>query len=182
MRYDLVGKNARMFLPQSLQAVSGLAEVDRLNVCDSADEAAHGYDFESRLGNLRLNGTARVDRYLAGPDPSEVLADGGRAILGHETFRVRTRKDRDLVVVMRTSSTVDANVMRAGGSGQFRVEIAEAGLIVNTGGRTPARVAFRPRPGWDEQSFRIPAGFLGDGSTVVTFAGRYASFYYWFFQ
>jgi hypothetical protein len=181
-RYDMVGKSARMFLPQSLQAVSGLAEVDRLNVCDSADEAAHGYEFESRLGNLGLNGTARVDRYLAGLDPSEAVADSGRAILGHESFRVRTRKDRDLVVVMRTSSAVDANVMRAAGSGQFRVEIAEAGFIVNTGGRASARVVFRPRPGWDEQSFRIPGGFLGDGTTALTFAGRYASFYYWFFQ
>jgi hypothetical protein len=181
MRYDLVGKNARMFLPESLQAVSGLAEVDRINVCDSADEAAHAYRFDSRLGNLRLNGTARVDRYAV-EGAGEVVADGGRAILGQESFRVRTRKDADLVVVMRTASSVNANVMRASGSGQFGVEIAEAGIVVDTGGQVSARVAFRPRPGWDERSFRVPGRFLGDGATTMTLSGRYASFFYWFFQ
>jgi hypothetical protein len=182
MRYDLVGKNARMFLPESFQAAAGLRETDRLNVCDSADEAAHSYRFESRLGNLRLNGTARVDRYTAEGGAGEVVADGGRAILGSETFRVRTRKGTDLVVVMRTSSSMNANVMRASGSGQYGVEIAEAGIIVDTGGQTAARVAFRPRPGWDERTFRIPGRYLSDGSTSVTLSGRYASFFYWFFQ
>jgi hypothetical protein len=182
MRYDLVGKNARMFLPESYQAVSGLREVDRLNVCDSSDEAAHAYRFESRLGNLPLNGTARVDRYSGEGGPGEVVADAGRAILGHETFEVRTRKGRDLVVVMRTSSSVNANVMRAGGSGQYGVEIAEAGIVVDTGGRISARLAFRPRPGWDERLFRIPGSFLEEGTTSITVAGRYASFFYWFFQ
>jgi len=182
VRYDMVGKNRHLFLPESLQAVAGLQEVDRLNVCDSADEAAHGYDFDSRLGNLRLNGTARVDRYGPEGGSGELLADGGRAILGRESFRVRTRKDHDLTVVMRTSASVNANVMRAGGSGQYGVEIAEAGIIVDTGGRTSARVTFRPRPGWDERSFVIPGSFLADGSTSLVLAGRYASFYYWFFQ
>lgn len=181
MRYDLVGKNARMFLPESYQAVRGLREVDRLNVCDSADEAAHGYAYESRLGNLALNGTARVDRY-GDPGSGELVADGGRAILGRESFRVRTRKDRDLTVVLRTASSVNANVMRAGGSGQYGVDIAEAGIIVETGGRTSARVTFRPRPGWDERSFLIPGSFLAEGSTAFVLTGRYASFYYWFFQ
>jgi hypothetical protein len=182
IKYDLVGKNARMFLPESFEAVSGLREVDRLNVCDSADEAAHGYRFLSRLGNLSLNGTARVDRYASDSGEGELVADGGRAILGRETFRVRTRKDADLVVVMRTSSSVNANVMRASGSGQFGIDIAEAGIIVDTGGQVSARVAFRPRPGWDERSFRVPGRFLSDGSTPLTLSGRYATFYYWFYQ
>ena len=182
IKYDLVGKNARMFLPGSFEAVSGLREVDRLNVCDSADEAAHGYRFLSRLGNLSLNGTARVDRYASDSGEGELLADGGRAILGSETFRVRTRKDADLVVVMRTSSSVNANVMRASGSGQFGIDIAEAGIIVDTGGQVSTRVAFRPHPGWDERSFRVAGRFLSDGSTPLTLSGRYATFYYWFYQ
>ena len=182
MRYDLVGKNARMFLPESFQAVSGLRETDRLNICDAADEAAHAYRFESRLGNLSLNGTARVDRYATDAGEGEVLIDGGRAILGKESFRIRTRKDADLVVVMRTAPSVNANVMRAGGSGQFGVEITEAGMIVETGGQPSGRVTFRPRAGWDERSFRIPGRFLSEGTTSVTLTGRYASFYYWFYQ
>ena len=181
-RYDLVGKNARMFLPESLQAVSGLVEVDRLNVCDSADEAAHSYRFQSRLGNLALHGTARVARYTVEGAADEMVADGGRAILGQESFRIRTRKDADLVVVMRTSSSVNANVMRASGSGQYGVEIAEAGIVVDTGGQVSSRVTFRPRPGWDERSFRIPGRFLSEGTTAITMSGRYAAFFYWFFQ
>jgi hypothetical protein len=182
MHYDLVGKSARMFLPESLQAVSGLVEVDRLNVCDSADEAAHSYRFKSRLGNLPLHGTARIARYSVEGAPEEVVADGGRAILGHESFRIRTRKDADLVVVMRTSSSVNANVLRASGSGQYGVEIAEAGIVVDTGGQESARVTFRPRPGWDERSFRIPGRFLSEGTTTITLGGRYAAFFYWFYQ
>jgi len=51
-----------------------------------------------------------------------------------------------------------------------------------TGGQVSARVAFRPRPGWDERSFRVPGRFLSDGSTPLTLSGRYATFYYWFYQ
>jgi hypothetical protein len=41
MRYDLVGKSRRLFLPETLAAVARLTEVDRLNVCDSRDEVDH---------------------------------------------------------------------------------------------------------------------------------------------
>ena len=63
-RYDaLVGRGARAPAPDARRRWRTLAEVDRLNVCDPADEAAHGYRFDSRLGNLRLHGAARVDQY-----------------------------------------------------------------------------------------------------------------------
>ena len=72
--------------------------------------------------------------------------------------------------------------MRASGSGQFGIDIAEAGIIVETGGQVSARLAFRPRPGWDERSFRIPGRFLSEGNTTLALSGRYAAFYYWFYQ
>jgi len=183
MRYDLVGKNARLFLPQSLEAVRGLAEVDRLNVCDARAEAAHGYRYRSRLGDILLHGAVRIDAYTApGPASGEIVADGGRAILGEESFRVRCQRGRDLVVVMRTAASARAAVMRASGSGIYGLEIPEVGIAVRAGGELSARLTFRPRPGWDERVFRIPGGFLGDGQTELTISGRFASFYYWFFQ
>ena len=180
MRYDLVGRNGRMRLPESQEAVRGLAEVDRLNVCDSRDEAAHRYRYRSHLGNLLLHGAVRIDSY-AGSAP-ELVADGGRAILGGESFLVRTRRGPDLLVVMRTAASAPAASMRASGSGIYGMEFPEAGLVVRAGGQVAARLAFRPRPGWDERVFRIPGGFLQDGATELALSGRYASFYYWFYQ
>ena len=40
----------------------------------------------------------------------------------------------------------------------------------------------RTRPGWDEQVFRITADQVQEGRTRLQLSGRYASFYYWFFQ
>ncbi len=182
LRYDLVGKNRRLFLPQSEEAVRGLTEVDRLNVCDARDEAAHQYRYRSHLGNLRLQGAVRIDSYAIPGRAPEVLADGGRAILGDEAFRVRSARSRDLVVVMRTAASARTAVMRASGSGIYGMEIPEAVLDVLAGGQLSARLAFRPRPGWDERVFRIPGRFLQEGETELTLSGRYASFHYWFYQ
>jgi hypothetical protein len=183
MRYDLVGRNARLWLPGTRAVVQRLTEVDRLNVCDATDEAVHGYRFRSELGGVRLHGTARIARYgEAEAGPGELVADAGRAIVGSESFRVKTRAGRDLVVVLRTAADVSANVLRAGGNGQFTLGFAEEGLVVEAGGQSAGRVTFRPRPGWEEHVFRVPGHLLADGTTELKLSGRYASFYYWFFQ
>lgn len=181
MSYDLVGKNGRLFLPASLEATRGKTEVDRLNVCDSRDEAAHGYEFESLLGNLRLHGTARVAAYTA-PAPPETVVDGGRAILGHESFWVRTHPGRELTIVLRTADSVDAGVYRAAGSGSLSLTVAEAGLVLRVDDEIVSRVAIRPGAGWHEAVFRVPGHLLRSERTHLELTGRYASFYYWFFQ
>jgi hypothetical protein len=181
-RFDVLGRNARFYLPETLAAVQALQEVDRLNVCDSVDELAHGYEFRSGAGGLRLFGTPRVAAYAPADPASDRVADAGRLILGTESFRVRTRAGRDLIIVMRTADSATAGVMRASGGGQFPMEIPEAGIILRADGRNVGRVTFRPRPGWDEQVFRITADRLHDGYTRLELSGRYASFYYWFFQ
>ncbi len=180
MRYDLVGKSGRLFLPEARRAVEELREVDRLNVCDSRDEAAHSYSFSSQLGALRLHGTARIEAY-PGP-PQEIVADGGRAIVGSESFTVQTVRGRDLVVALRTASAVDTNVLRASGSGTVGLQFPEAGLTVEVEGTSAGRWSFRPRPGWDEQLFRIPAALVAEDRTRITLSGRYAAFQYWFYQ
>jgi len=180
-RFDLLGRNARFYLPETVAAVRGLEEVDRLNVCDSRDEADHGYSFRSGLGGLRLFGTPRVAAYAADA-AGERVADAGRLIIGEESFLVRTPARRDLIVVMRTSDSATAGVLRASGAGQVPMEIPEAGIVLRVDGKPVGRVTFRPRPGWDEEVFRITADRIAEGHTRVQLSGRYASFYYWFFQ
>jgi hypothetical protein len=181
MRYDLVGKNGRLFLPETLAAVAGLEEVDRLNVCDPLGEREHGYAFRSRAGQLLLHGTARLADY-ARPQGGEVVLDGGRAILGWERFRIRVQPGRDLVVVWRTAPELAATVMRASGSAVVPVGFAEAELSLSIDGRMVQRVSFRPLPGWDERRFQVPGSLLQRDRPELLLSGRYASFQYWFFQ
>jgi hypothetical protein len=182
MRYDMVGGNARLRLPSSLEATAGRTEVDRLNVCDSRDEAAHQYSFESRLGNLRLYGTARVSAYALSESPPEKLIDAGRVILGREAFTIRARPGRELVVVLRTAADVSANVYRAAGNGELELEIAEAGFVLRVDGETATQLAVRPRSGWDEVVFRVPASLIRRERPRLELEGRYAAYQYWFFQ
>jgi hypothetical protein len=181
-RFDLLGRNARFYLPETMAAVQGLQEVDRLNVCDSRDEAAHGYEFRSGLGGLRLFGAPRVAAYASAEAEGQRVADAGRLIIGEESFLVRTPARRDLIIVLRTADSATAGVLRASGSGQVPMEIPEAGIVLRVDGKTVGRVNFRPRPGWDEQVFRITADRVQEGRTRLQLSGRYASFYYWFFQ
>ena len=181
-RFDLLGRNARFYLPETVAAVQGLQEVDRLNVCDSRDEAAHDYAFRSGLGGLRLFGAPRVAAYGSAEADGQRVADAGRLIIGEESFLVRTPARRDLIIVLRTADSATAGVLRASGSGQVPMEIPEAGIVLRVNGKTAGRVTFRPRPGWDEQVFRITADQVQEGRTRLQLSGRYASFYYWFFQ
>jgi hypothetical protein len=182
-RYTLLDRNRHLFSQEALSASAGLDEVDRLNVCDARDEAAHDYVFRSQIGGLQLHGTARIEAYPPGElGASERVIDGGRAILGYESFRVRARPGRDLVMVTRTAASMDANVLRASGSSRFGIEFPEAGMIVSVDGQPATRLTFVPRPGWDEQTLRIPGRLVTRESSELRIAGRYASFYYWFFQ
>lgn len=181
-RFDLLGRNARFYLPETIAAVRALQEVDRLNVCDSRDEADHGYAFRSGMGGLRVFGAPRVAAYASADAAGERVADAGRIIIGEESFFVRTSAGRDLIIVMRTADSATAGVLRASGSAQVPMEIPEAGIVLRVDGKPVGRVTFRPRPGWDEQVFRITADRVREGRTRIQLSGRYASFYYWFYQ
>jgi hypothetical protein len=181
-RPEILGASARLASADALRAVDGLHEVDRLNVCDALAEREHRYGHGSHLGAIPLHGTARIDAYPMADGSTRVVADGGRAILGAEWFEVRATRGRDLVVVMRTAPWVAANTMRAAGVGQIRIDIPEATIRVETEGRIAARLTFQPSPGWHEQVFRLPGAFLGAERTRLRLSGRFASFYYWFYQ
>lgn len=168
-------------LPETLAAVAGLREVDRLDVADGLDEAAHAYAYRSVLGNLRLQGSARVDAYALEDGPKRV-ADAGRAIVGEESFDVKTVPGRELVLVLRTANEARAGVLQASGPLDLGLAFDETRFTVSTRGRVVAETLFTPRPGWDERVVRLPASAVEGDSTRLTIAGRYGSFHYWFYQ
>jgi hypothetical protein len=182
--YGIVGRNTRIQEPGILAVVGALRPVDELNVCDGRDEEAHGYSYASRRGELRLAGALKVDAY-ASPLGLKV-ADGGRAILGAEAFRVRTTPGRDLLVVLRTHGLAGAHSMRAAGGGfgtrTHMVPLPEELMRVYADKALVATLAFRPKPGWNEVSWTIPGPAVRREETEIRVVGRYSSFHYWFFQ
>jgi len=178
-RWDLLQGGEQPLAAEALRATAGLREVDRLNPCDTRDEAAHAYRFESRLGEILLGASVGID---ARPGGGGQLADAGRVILGREAFRVRTPERRDLIVVLRTQRSTLVRAMRVQGPFAAPLEIAEAGLVVRAGGRVALRAGLPNHPGWNEHVLRIPAELLGSPSTELEISGRYASFRYWFYQ
>lgn len=168
---------------ETLEAIRTLARVDRLNVCDPRDEAAHAYGFASFRGNLRLNGSARVARYdPADTAPESRLADGGRPILGHERFEVATTPGRDLLIVLRTAPETAARVWTAAGAAVYDLSFPDASITLRVDGRPLGSATFTPRAGWDELLMKVDAARVTRARTVVELAGRYASYRYWFYQ
>ena len=127
-------------------------------MCDPVDEAAHDYRYDSRHGELRLAGSVAI-----GPAGGVPLADAGRLIFGGESFRVRSRAGRELVIVMRTRSSIVARGLRAGGGLASEVLVPEAGLLVSASGQPALRVTLANAPGWNEHVLRLPKEARGRG-------------------
>ena len=178
-RYDLLERGADPVLPATLGYVGGRTLVDRLNVCDSREESAHDYAFRSTSGVSRVWGTVRIDAY---PGAEATIADGGRAILGRETFRVSAQPGRDLLIVLRTAPSIEATLLQVGGPRRVGVEFPEALLMVSMDGEVAVRDTFRPQPGWNEHTLLITGNRVRSARPRVEVSGRYASFQYWFFQ
>jgi hypothetical protein len=183
LQYALLDGNDAPRTEGSLAAVEGRTPVDRLNVCDPRDEAAHGYEYDSRVGNVRLAGTARIDSYVPAVAPApRKLADGGRAVRGFERFSVATTPGRDLVILMRTAGSAKANVWTAAGATAYELDFSQGVIALSANGRPQGVVTFRPREGWDELQLRVNARDVVGPRTWIELRGRYASFRYWFYQ
>jgi hypothetical protein len=165
-------------LPETRAAVEGLRLVDLLNVADGRDEAAHAYAVRSRLGSTRLDATARVASYGDGVE----VADAGRAVFGAESFTVAALPGRDLVIVVRTSDTAEAGVMRAEGPVRLALGFTTSAAAVEVDGQPAVRGSFSPRAGWDEVVWTVPASLVRNERLRVRVSGRYAAFRYWFYQ
>jgi hypothetical protein len=182
-RWALFERGDAPLLEPARSALAGLEPVDRLDVCDARDEAAHGYRYSSRRGEILLAGSVAIGPTPGADAAAAPLADAGRLIVGGETFRVRTRAGRDLVMVLRTRSSILARGMRATGAPLATdVAIPEVGILVRASGQAVARLALKNAPGWNEHVVRLPAQAVAEGSTLLELRGRYAAFQYWFYQ
>jgi hypothetical protein len=110
------------------------------------------------------------------------VADGGRAIVGAESFRVRTRPGRELLMVLRTARSARVALRRASGATLGEIELPETRIELLADGRPALAISFAPRPGWDERVLRVPGALVTREQTRLELRGRYAAFHYWFFQ
>jgi hypothetical protein len=182
VRYDLLGRGGNPSAAASLAAMRGLAEVDRLDVCDAADEAAHDYEFRSGPPYAPLYGSVRTDAYPGAEGAGQRIADGGRAIFGRESFRVHVQPGKDLVMVLRTSAAIEANQLRVTGATRIGLEIPEAGFILSIDGQPSNRLNAAMHPGWNELQVRVTGNLVTSPTPRLVLSGRYASFHYWFYQ
>jgi hypothetical protein len=176
-KWDLFDSGNEPVLGPARAAVASLELTDRLDVCDATDEAAHEYRYDSRYGEVMLAGSVAL-----GPAGDGLLADAGRLILGGESFRVRTRAGRDLVIVLRTRSSIVARGLRASSPLASEVQVPVAGLVVTAGAQPGLRATLPNAAGWNEHVLRLPKEAVSEGSTRLELRGRYASFQYWFYQ
>jgi len=179
-RWDVLDRGLGPVADEARAALASLAEIDRLDVGDPADEAAHGYAVDSRVGDLRIGATVAIAPL--GPD-GPTLADAGRLVLGRESLRVRnTRAGRDLVVVVRTRTPTGARFLRSSGSTETTVTLPTTVMTVRAGGRVVAQVHAPNAEGWNEHVIRVPAAAVTEGATALELSGRYASYRFWFYQ
>jgi hypothetical protein len=182
MQYGVLEGSDEPQLSATSEAVGGRERVDRLNVCDTRDEEAHGYEVSSSAGNVRLAGAARVDRYGDGDAGAGRLADAGRLVRGYERFTVATRPGRDLLIVSRTSSSARVVVWSGAGATAYELDVPEAVVTLRVDGRPAGTSSFRPRPGWDEMVLRVDGALIAGTRTTLELRGRYAAFRYWLYQ
>lgn len=180
-RSDLVGRQrglVRLDLP------ADLVSVDSLNVTDPIDEAAHQYSWDSSVSTRSLFATLKLDKYLGeGRGAGTEVADGGRVIMGFEEFEVGTPSpNTDLWVVVRTNPEPSARLRHPEGERRVDLALPQSSLRFQTSrGRTDW---FRTsvQPGWNEVAYRLPAALLEPTKTRLRIEGRYAAYWYGFYQ
>jgi hypothetical protein len=178
-KWDVIGANHRMYDPLAISTVAGLEEVDRLNVCDPADEASHGYRVVSRLGHMRLHGAPHAGTK---PDGAGSLLDAGRVVLGQENFEIRARPGKNMILVLRTADAAEANVYTTEGSRRTTLALGQPWIDIRCDGVALPRVSFRPELGWNEITVVIPGERIRQDRLRLELRGHYAAYYYWFYQ
>ncbi|HET8645434.1 MAG TPA: hypothetical protein VFO85_08105, partial [Vicinamibacteria bacterium] len=104
------------------------------------------------------------------------------AVFGWERFTVRSQAGREMVMVMRTASALEAIVLRPGSGQAVGIDIALGAADLSIDGRPLGRVTIGARPGWDEVVLRVPAAAVTGAASRLELKGRYAAFRYWIYQ
>ena len=169
--WRLADSGERFYQPDVLARTKGLTLVDRLDVADLDDEAAHNMEWQQ---DARRPGFPTEVQQLAYRVISDQEAlDGGRLLTGGIAFDVATRPGEPLWIVAR---------LHAHEAGAVRVRVH---------GRDAGRWAYPPVPGqWLETIFHVPAEQITTHQTHITLQvdaenadfRHYAPYYFWFLQ
>ncbi|RMF29440.1 MAG: hypothetical protein D6759_13850, partial [Chloroflexi bacterium] len=169
--WRLAGSGDRFYQSDILARTRGLRLVDRLDVADLTDEAAHRFRWWHTVRRPGFPTEVYQMRYRTDPDV-EVL-DGGRLVTGGMTFQVQTQPREPLWIVAR---------LHAREAGAVRV-------VVN--GQEVGRWAYPPLPGeWLESLFIVPAEAVTGERTEIQLIvdadnpdfRHYAPYHFWFLQ
>jgi hypothetical protein len=169
--WHLANSGEQFYQPDVLERTAGFRPVDRLDVADLDDEAAHGVAW---WHDARPTGwPTEVQQFAYRVLPEREVLDGGRLLTGGLSFEVATKPGEPLQVVAR---------LHAQQAGAVRVE---------ADGRDVGRWAYPAAPGqWLETVFWVPAEAITGPRTRFAFRVEtsnpdfryYAPYHYWFLQ
>ena len=169
--WHLADSGEQFYQPDVRERTAGFRLVDRLDVADLNDEAAHGVEW---WHDVRPPGwPTEVWQLTYRVLPEQEVLDGGRLLTGGMSFEVATRPGELLRIVAR---------LHAQEAGAVRVEVD---------GRDMGRWAYPPVPGqWLETVFRVPLEAINHSRTRVMLQvdadnpdfRHYAPYYFWFLQ
>jgi hypothetical protein len=169
--WRLAGSGQRFYQPDVLSRTTGLRVVDRLDVADLADEAAH--DLVWWQDAQRTGFPTEVWQLSYPMLPDREVLDGGRLLTGGMTFDLTARPGEDLWLVARLHA-------QQGGA----VEV-----LVN--GERVGRWAYPPVAGrWLETLFHVPSTHVTTTRTQITLRvvsegadfRHYAPYFLWALQ
>jgi hypothetical protein len=137
--WHLADSGNQIYQPDMLRRTSGMKLLDRLDLADLEEEAAHDLTFWE--GHVRPGFPTEVQQYRYRTDPPVEVLDGGRLVNGGLAFRVAAQPTEPMLLIARI------HPMQAGAV-RVMVDGHDLGLW-----RYPAL------PGeWLETAFFIPAG------------------------
>ncbi len=136
--WRLAGTGHRLYQADMLRRTAGLTLLDRLDLADLEDEAAHGLSFWE--GTVRSGFPTEVQQYHYHTDATLEALDGGRLVNGGLAFRVEAQPGQPMLLIAR---------LHPAQAGAVRVIIDDRDLGL---WHYPAQ------PGtWLETAFSIPA-------------------------
>jgi hypothetical protein len=169
--WHLADSGEQFYQPDVLERTAGFRLVDRLDVADLDDEAAHGMKW---WHDVRPSGWPTEVWQLTYRDlPEREVLDGGRLLTGGLSFEVATRPGEPLQIVAR---------LHAQEAGAVRVEVDR---------RDMGRWTYPSAPGrWLETVFWVPAETITNSRTRVVLRvdasnpdfRYYAPYHFWFLQ
>jgi hypothetical protein len=169
--WHLADSGEQFYQPDVLERTTGFRLVDRLDVADLDDEAAHDVKW---WHDARPSGWPTEVWQLTYRDlPEQKVLDGGRLLTGGISFEVATRPGKPLQIVAR---------LHAQEAGAVRVEVD---------GRDIGLWTYPSAPGqWLETVFWVPAEAITAPRARFAFRveasnpdfRHYAPYYFWFLQ